>query len=169
MTDHWHMFLPTDTMKKRSLNPIFYTREGSPPFATLELNRSRWDPNYTQKGDAWREFQNAFLFLDSRGFWIPRCGFRITGTGFQFLSVELEFWVPIVSGIPDSLSCIPDSKVQDSRFHQQKLPDSEILIPLHGGISIFLSLLLILNNMSNSITVLTHILVPVCWYCRIKL
>ena len=76
--------------------------------------------------------------------------------------MELEFWVPIVSGIPDSLSCIPDSKVQDSRFHQQKLPDSEILIPLHGGISIFLSLLLILNNMSNSITVLTHILVPVC-------
>ena len=74
---------------------------------------------------------------DSLGFWIPRCGFRIPGTGFQFLSVELEFWIPIVSGIPDSLSCIPDSKAQDSRFHQQKFPDSEILIPLHGVISIF--------------------------------
>ena len=74
---------------------------------------------------------------DSLGFWIPRCGFRIPGTGFQFLSVELEFWIPIVSGIPDSLSCIPDSKAQDSRFHQQKFPDSEILIPLHGAISIF--------------------------------
>ena len=169
MTDHWHMFLPTHTMKKSSLNSIFYTGEGSPPFPTLELNRSRWDPNYTQKGDAWREFQNAFLFLNSLGFWIPRCGFRIAGTGFQFLSAELEFWIPIVSGIPDSLSYILDSKAQDSRFHQQKCPDSEMLIPLHGGISIFLSLLLILNNMSYSITVLTHILVPVCWCCRIKL
>ena len=129
---------------------------------------------------------------DSLGFWIPRCGFRIPGTGFQFLSVELEFWIPIVSGIPDSLSCIPDSKAQDSRFHQQKFPDSEILIPLHGAISIFFHYCLfstsspglfpqkmggagkrphpffegkalgrgwlILNNMSNSIIVLTHIL-----------
>ena len=74
---------------------------------------------------------------DSLGFWIPRCGFRIPGTGFQFLSVELEFWIPIVSGIPDSLSCIPDSKDQESRFHQQKFSYSEILIPLHGVISIF--------------------------------
>ena len=74
---------------------------------------------------------------DSLGFWISRCGFRIPGTEFQFLSVELEFWIPIVSGIPDSLSCIPDSKAQDSRFHRQKFPDSEILFPLHGVISIF--------------------------------
>ena len=45
---------------------------------------------------------------DSLGFWIP-------GTGFQSLSVERGFWIPIVSGIPDSLSCIPDStKAQDS-------------------------------------------------------
>ena len=95
-------------------------------------------------------------------FWSPRCGFRIPGNGFQFFSVELEFWIPIVSRIPDSLSCIPDSKAQDSRFHQQKFPDSDILISFHGGISIFLSLLLILNNTSNSIATLTHILVPVC-------
>ena len=53
------------------------------------------------------------------------------------MSVELEFWIPIVSGIPDSLSCIPDSKAQDSRFHQQKFPDSEILIRIHGVISVF--------------------------------
>ena len=56
-------------------------------------------------------------------------GFRIPGTGFLYLSVELGFWVPIVSGIPDSLSCTPDSKTQDSRFHKQKFlrfrnPDS---------------------------------------------
>ena len=52
---------------------------------------------------------------DSLGFWIPRRGFRIPGTGFQSLSVELGFWIPIVSGIPDSLSSFPDSG-----FHKQK-------------------------------------------------
>ena len=31
-------------------------------------------------------------------------------SGFQTLSVELGFWIPILSGIPDSLSCIPDSR-----------------------------------------------------------
>ena len=41
-------------------------------------------------------------------FWILCCGFRILGTGFQYLLVEDGFWIPIVSGIPDSLSCIPD-------------------------------------------------------------
>ena len=47
---------------------------------------------------------------------------RIPGTGFQPLSVELGFCIPMVSGIPDSYSCIPDSKAQDSRFHRQKFP-----------------------------------------------
>ena len=51
--------------------------------------------------------------------------------------VELEFWIPIVIAIPDSLGCMPDSKAQDSGFHQQKFPDSEIRIPLHGAIGIF--------------------------------
>ena len=55
-------------------------------------------------------------FQDSLGFWIPRRGFRILGTGFQSLSMESGFWIPIVSGIPDSLSCILDSKAQDSTF-----------------------------------------------------
>ena len=49
---------------------------------------------------------------DILGYWIPV-------TGFQSLSVELGFWIPIVSGIPESLRCIPDSKAQDSAFHQQ--------------------------------------------------
>ena len=43
---------------------------------------------------------------DNLGFWIPSRG----------------FWIPIVSGIPDSLCCIPGSKVQDSGFHKQKFP-----------------------------------------------
>ena len=54
---------------------------------------------------------------DSLGFWIPYRGFRIPGNGFQSLSVELGLWIPIVSGIPDSLYCIPNSKAQDSRFN----------------------------------------------------
>ena len=37
------------------------------------------------------------------------------------MSLELGFWIPIVSEIPDSLSCIPDSKVQGSGFHAQNL------------------------------------------------
>ena len=39
-------------------------------------------------------------------YWIP-----------DFFSVELGLKIPIVSGMPDSLSCIPDSKAQDSGFH----------------------------------------------------
>ena len=63
---------------------------------------------------------------DSLGFWIPHCGFRIPGTGFWYLSVELGFWIPIGSGIPDSLSCIPDSKTRDFRFHEQNVPTFQI-------------------------------------------
>ena len=68
----------------------------------------------------------VFRWQDSLGFWIPHCGFRIPGTGFWYLSVELGFWIPIVSGIPDSLSCIPDSKTWDSRFHEQNIPGFQI-------------------------------------------
>ena len=50
---------------------------------------------------------------DSLRFWIP-------DTGFQSLSVELGFWIPIVSWILDSLNCSPDSKAQDSWFHKQE-------------------------------------------------
>ena len=35
---------------------------------------------------------------------------------------NLEFGLPIFIGIPDSLSCIPDSKAHDSGFHEQKFP-----------------------------------------------
>ena len=55
------------------------------------------------------------------GLWIPRCGFRIPGTGFQSLLEELEFWIPI----PDSFICIPDST-------SKNLPDSGIWIPLYA-------------------------------------
>ena len=45
------------------------------------------------------------------GFCIPRRGFRILSTGFQSLSVELEFWIPntyFVFRFPESR--IPDTK-----------------------------------------------------------
>ena len=64
-------------------------------------------------------------FLDSLGFWMPRRGLiysRFPGTGFQYVSVELGFWIPIVSGMPDSLNCILDCKTQDSGFHRQNFP-----------------------------------------------
>ena len=55
----------------------------------------------------------------------------IPGTGFKL--VELGFWILIVSGIPNSLSCIPYFKAQDSRIRipQTKIPDSGIRNPLH--------------------------------------
>ena len=39
-----------------------------------------------------------------------------------WIPVILSVWILIVSRIPDSLSCIPDSKSQDSKFHKQKFP-----------------------------------------------
>ena len=65
------------------------------------------------------EFAPCKGIQDSLGFCIVCRGFGIPGTGFQSLSVELGFWIPISSGIPDSLSFIPDSKAHDSRFHRQ--------------------------------------------------
>ena len=74
------------------------------------------------------------------------------------MSVELGFWIPIVSGIPDFLSCIPDSKTQDSAFHEQKFRDSGIRIPIHGEMSLFFFLTLnVLNPMFSSFTKLVSI------------
>ena len=46
---------------------------------------------------------------------------------FQSFSVELGFWIPFLSGIPDSLSCILGSKAQDSGFNEQNFPGFRIL------------------------------------------
>ena len=60
---------------------------------------------------------------DSLGSWIPRFGFRILGTGFQYLSVGTwildsnRFWD---SRIPWAV--FSDSKTQESGFHKQKFP-----------------------------------------------
>ena len=47
-------------------------------------------------------------------------------SGFQVLDSShwnLDSGFLPVSGIPDSLSCISDSKAQDSRFHKQNFPE----------------------------------------------
>ena len=49
----------------------------------------------------------------SLGFWTPRHGFRIPGTGFQIFFSGT--WIPVVS-------VIPDSKAQDSGFNRQTFP-----------------------------------------------
>ena len=48
---------------------------------------------------------------------------------------ERQLLIPVVIGIPDSLSCIPDSKAQDSGFHKEKFPHSGIRISLHYLVS----------------------------------
>ena len=62
--------------------------------------------------------------MQGRGFWIPRHGFPIPSTRFQFFVSGT--WIldlnRIVSGIPGSLSCTPDFKAQESGIHKQKFP-----------------------------------------------
>ena len=50
-------------------------------------------------------------------------------SGSHSLSEELGFWIAIVSGIPDSPSCIPDSKAWDSGFHKKNFLVFRIWIP----------------------------------------
>ena len=40
--------------------------------------------------------------------------------------MELGFWIPIISGISDSLWLIPDFKAQDSGLHEENFPDSRL-------------------------------------------
>ena len=73
--------------------------------------------------------------------------------------LDSRYWIPVfVSGIPGFLSCIPDSKTQDSAFHEQKFRDSGIRIPIHGAMSLFFFLTLnVLNPMFSSFTKLVSI------------
>ena len=41
-------------------------------------------------------------------------GFQVLDSGFSVSRTLIRFWTSIVSGIPDSLNYIPDSKAQDS-------------------------------------------------------
>ena len=68
-------------------------------------------------------------------------GFQVLVPDFQ--SVELGFWIAIVSGFPDFLSCILDSNAQDSEIPQTKIswiPRSEFSyigrVELYTGVRI---------------------------------
>ena len=78
---------------KSGVNPCWVLR----PFCLLEFfpNRASISPHVLRKSKV------------------------VLGSGFQSLSVELGFWIPMVSGIPHSLRGIPDSEDQDSGFHKQ--------------------------------------------------
>ena len=59
---------------------------------------------------------------DSHGFWIPRHRFRIPGSGYRSLcsrNLDSGFHSLVGSVI---LSCIPDSKTQDSGFQKENIP-----------------------------------------------
>ena len=71
---------------------------------------------FTKELPPCKEVQDGF------GLWIPRRGFRIPGTGFQSLSLELGFWILIVSRIPNSLNCVPDFRTQDFGFQKYNFP-----------------------------------------------
>ena len=88
-------------------------RQGHTPAGCLQWRIQTTPPPYLR---VWIRHCSVRLtpckgIQDSLGFWISRRGFRIPVTGFQYLSVELGSWIPIVSGIPDSLSSIPHSKI----------------------------------------------------------
>ena len=65
----------------------------------------------------------------------------VLDSGFHTVDSELQelawipvfvsgTWIPVFSGIPDSLSCIPDSKAKDFGFHKEKF--SGFRIPQSG-------------------------------------
>ena len=72
-------------------------------------------PSTKDQSHSWRRI--TFLFSirpmqrhwDSLGSWTPRRGFRMPGTGFQSLSVELGFWIQSLVGfwIPWAVCRVP--------------------------------------------------------------
>ena len=111
-------------------------------------------------------------FQDSiGGFWIL-C--RAVDSGFQSLSVELELWVPIVSVVLESLSCIPDSRALDSRFHKKNFSDSrfqkhnfpEFRIPLAKIFQIpeFQIPLFVAKRVISQLFILVNFFITVCRY-----
>ena len=74
----------------------------------------------------WTSFIRNKKNWDSLGFWIPRCGFRIPGTGFHYLSVELGFWFQLLVGFRISWAVfwIPKPSIPDSIIEFFRNPDS---------------------------------------------
>ena len=104
---------------------------------------------------------------DSLRFWILRSGsVQISGTRFQSLSVELGFRIPIVSGIPDSLSWIPDSKAQDFWLHEHNFPGFRN--PINGSeTNLGLVIKLALNLLGKDKDKLINIWISYIWTASI--
>ena len=87
-----------------------------PPFDECNEKRNITDTESvkTQGGMLKKGIQQSTTVLDS--------GYHAVDSGFKSLSVELGYWILMVSGILDFLNCIPDSKAQDFRFHKQTFP-----------------------------------------------
>ena len=93
-------------------------RNSLPVFNPSSLTK-RWDAKRNHVNLSLPRVRESKTLLDS--------GFHAMDSGFHLLdsrsfSVELGFRIRIVSGIPDSYTCIPDSKAQDSGFHKHKFP-----------------------------------------------
>ena len=54
-------------------------------------------------------------------------GFQVLHSSLCQWNLDSGFWIPILSGIPDFLSYILDSKAQDSEFHKQNFLEFWIL------------------------------------------
>ena len=81
----------------------------------------------------WHQSRNLFLitFRPMHEIWILRRGFHISGSGLKSLSVQLEFWVSIVSGIrsPRAVFQIPKPRIPD--FTGRIFLNFGIRAPLH--------------------------------------
>ena len=65
--------------------------------------------------------ESIIQILNPRQYWFPDFTRRIQDS--RYWTPDFVNRTPIVSGIPDSLSCIPDSKAKDSSYgHKQKSP-----------------------------------------------
>ena len=62
--------------------------------------------------------------------WVPNSRYWI-----PFFLVELGLWFPMVSGILDSLSCVPNPKGQDFGFHIKITVDSKFHLQIFPGFS----------------------------------
>ena len=69
----------------------------------ININDFLYRPLYGDPRQLW--ILDSTQWISYSRYWIP-----------DSLSVELGVWNPIVNGIPDSLSFLPDSKAQDSWF-----------------------------------------------------
>ena len=113
---------------------------------------------------------------DGLGFWIPRYGFPDSSTGFLIVfKLELGFRIPIVCGIPDSLSQIPDSKAQDSVLHKRicsgfRIPQAKVSILTWGDSTNthHASEVKALCNYSSLLHAAVQIQMPLMWLWSLK-